>query len=49
MKTSANILAQTLGPRPGSMTQNSPKTTSLMMSLTKNPQPPTKNFFWSVD
>jgi len=28
------------------MRQNGPKTTSLMMSLTKNPQPPNKiNFF----
>jgi len=27
------------------MSQNGPKTTSLMMSLTKNLQPPTKNFF----
>jgi len=29
--------------------QNGPKTTSLMMSLTKNPQPPTKKFFSSAD
>jgi len=28
------------------MSQNDPKTTSLMMSLTKNPHPPTKNFFF---
>jgi len=27
------------------MSQNGPKTTSLMTSLTKNPQPPTKSFF----
>jgi len=27
------------------MSQNDPKTTSLMTSLTKNPQHPTKNFF----
>jgi len=27
------------------MSQNAPKTTSLMTSLTKNLQPPTKNFF----
>jgi len=26
------------------MSQNGPKTTSLMMSLTKIPQPPTKKF-----
>jgi len=31
------------------MNQNDPKTTSLMTSLTKNPQPPTKNFFSSAD
>jgi len=27
------------------MSQNDPKTTSLMTSLTKNPHPPTKKFF----
>jgi len=27
------------------MSQNDPKTTSLMMSVTKNPLPLTKNFF----
>jgi len=27
------------------MSQNDQKTTALMTSLTKNPQPPTKNFF----
>jgi len=27
------------------MSQNDPKTTSLMTSLTKNPQPPTKKIF----
>jgi len=27
------------------MSQNGPKTSLLMMSLTKNPQPSTKNFF----
>jgi len=31
------------------MSQNGPKTTSLMTSLTKNPQPPTKNGFSSAD
>ena len=30
------------------MTQNDPKTTSLMTSFTKNPQPPTKKFFFRV-
>jgi len=27
------------------MSQNDPKTTSLMTSVTKNPHPPSKNFF----
>jgi len=31
--------------RPGNMSQNGPKATSLMASVTKNPQPPTKIFF----
>jgi len=31
------------------MRQNGPKTTSLMMSLTKNPQSSTTNFFSSAD
>jgi len=46
MKTSgkhAGIVG--LGPSPGNMSQNDPKTTSLMMSIPKNPQPPTKKFF----
>jgi len=30
------------------MSQNDPKTTSLMTSLTKDPQPPGKNFFLSA-
>jgi len=30
------------------MSQNGPKTTSLMTSLTKNLQPPTKKFFSSA-
>jgi len=34
-----------LGPRPGNMSQNDPKTTSLMTSLTKNPHPQAKFFF----
>jgi len=37
-----------LGPRPGNMSQNDPKTTSLMMSVTKNPHPQPKNFFSSA-
>jgi len=31
------------------MSQNGQETTSLMMSVTKNPQPPTNNFFLSAD
>jgi len=31
------------------MSQNGPKTTSLMTSLTKNPRTPTKRFFSSAD
>jgi len=34
-----------MGPRPGNMNQNDPKTASLMTSLTKNPHPQPKNFF----
>jgi len=30
------------------MNRNDPKTTSLMMSLTKNPHPPTKKFCSSI-
>jgi len=30
------------------MSQNDPKTTSLMMSVTNNPHPPTKKFFLSA-
>jgi len=37
-----------LGPRPGNMSQNDPKTTSLMTSVTKNLHPPTKKFFSSA-
>jgi len=38
-------LAKRLGPRPGNMSQNGQKNTSLITSLTKNPQPPTKKIF----
>jgi len=38
-----------LGPRPGNMSQNDHKTTSLMMSVTKNLQPPTKKFFFEYN
>jgi len=31
------------------MSQNGPKTTSLLMSLTKNPQLPTKNFLFKCN
>jgi len=48
MKTSPKYIGLRLGPRPGNMSQNVPKTTSLMTSLTKNPQPPTKKFFLSA-
>jgi len=33
-----------MGPRPGNTSQNGPKTTSLLTSLTKNQQQPTKKF-----
>jgi len=46
MKTSARNFGLAVGPRPGDMSQNGPKTTSLMTSLSKNPQPPTKKFLW---
>jgi len=45
MKTSAKHFGLAVGPRPGNMTQNDPKATSFMMSVTKNPHPATKNFF----
>jgi len=38
-----------LGPRPGNMSQNDPKTTSLMTSVTKNPHPPTKKIFFECN
>jgi len=31
------------------MSQNDPKTTSLMTSLTNNPHPPTKKFFFECN
>jgi len=45
MKTSAKHFGLAVGPRPGNMSQNDPKTTSLMTSLKKNPHFPTKKFF----
>jgi len=49
MKTSAKNFGLAVGPRPGNMSQNDPKTTSLMTSLTKNPHSPTKNFFFECN
>jgi len=49
MKTSAKYFGLAVGPRPGNMSQNDFRTTSLMTSLTKNLQSPTKNFFSSAD
>jgi len=37
-----------LSPRPGNMSQNDPKTTSLMTSVTKNLHPQPKFFFASA-
>jgi len=48
MKTSAKHFGLGLGLRPGNKSQNDPKTTLLMASVTKNPQPPTKNVFSSA-
>jgi len=49
MKTSAKyFLLSGWALRPGNMCQNGPKMTSLMMLLTKNPQPPPKKFFLSA-
>jgi len=45
MKTSAKYFGLVVGPRPGNMSQNDPKTTSLMTSLTKNCTPNQKIFF----
>jgi len=48
MKTSAKHFGLVVGPRPGNMSRNDPKTTSLMMSVTKNLHSPTQNFFSSA-
>jgi len=46
MKTSAKHFCLAIGPRPGNMSHNDPKTTSFITPLTKNPHPqPKKNFF----
>ena len=44
MKTSAKHFGLAVG----NMNQNEPKTTSLMTSVTKNPNPQQKNIFSSV-
>jgi len=49
MKTSAKHFGQQLGPRPGNMCQNDPKTTSLMTSLTKSPHSPAKKFLFQLE
>ena len=46
MKTSAKHFGLAVGPRPGNMAQNDPKTTSLMTSVTKKPHTPAKKIFW---
>jgi len=49
MKTLAKYFGLAVGHRPGNMSQNGPKTTSLMTSLTKNLQPQPKKLFSSAD
>jgi len=49
MKTSAKHFCVAVGPRPGNMSRNDPKTTSLMTSVTKNPHLPTKKFFFECN
>jgi len=46
---SETLLAKQLGPRPGNVSQNEPKTTLLMTSVTKNLHPPTKKFFFECN
>jgi len=46
MKTSAKHFGLEVGP--GNINQNDPKTTSLMMSLTKELQPPNQKLFSSA-
>jgi len=45
MKTSTKYFGLAVGPRPGNMSQNRPKTTLLMTSLTKIRKPNQKTFF----
>jgi len=49
MRTSVKHFSYRLGPRPGNMSQNDHKTTSLMTSVTKNPHPPNKKFFFECN
>jgi len=46
MKTPAQHFGLVVGPRPRNMSQNNPKTTSLMTSLTKNPHPQPQKYFY---
>jgi len=48
-KLQRNTLAWWLHPRPGNMSQKDLKTTSLMTSLTKNPHPQPKIFFFECN
>jgi len=45
IRTSAKYFGLAVGPRPGDMSQNGPKTTSLLTSLLNKPQAPTEMFF----
>jgi len=45
MKTSVKYFGLAVGPRQDNMSQNGPKTTSLMTSVTKIRTPNQKNFF----
>jgi len=46
MKSSAKHCGLGVGPKPSNMSQNDPKTASLMTSVTKNPHPPKKKIFF---
>jgi len=49
MKTLAKHFGLAVGLRPGNMSQNDPKTTSLMMLVTKNPHAPSKKCFFECN
>jgi len=50
MKPSAKHFGLAVGLKArGNMSQNNSKTTSLMMSVTKNPHPPTKKIFFECN